>query len=83
LKGDYPNPFNPVTTIPFDVNKQRRIILGIYNINGQIVETLVNGVMAAGSHRVVCNPSGQSSGVNIVTISSNGFMDTKKIMFIK
>lgn len=53
LLQNYPNPFNPMTTIPFELPRESPVILSIYNISGQKVLELLNGIMSAGSHKVV------------------------------
>lgn len=83
LKNIYPNPFNPSTTISFDLKKAGMVNLSIYNISGQLVDTLVNANMTAGSHNVVWNATKHSSGVYLVRMTSNGFTDTKKVTFMK
>jgi len=83
LNNVFPNPFNPATTISFDVNKTGKVTLNVYNVSGQLVETLVNATMNAGSHQVVWNAKNHSSGVYIVRLISNGLTDTRKITFMK
>jgi len=83
VKNIFPNPFNPATTISFDVNKAGKVTMNVYNVSGQLVETLVNANMLAGSHQVVWNAAKLSSGVYIVRITSNGFTATRKVTFMK
>jgi len=52
LRQNYPNPFNPETTIPFQLPQQSRVTLTIYNMMGQQITTLVNGLLPAGYHSV-------------------------------
>jgi len=85
LHPAYPNPFNPSTTIAFDVPGQSRhaVSLQIFNINGQLVETLVNEVFPAGSHRMQWNPVNLSSGLYIVQLKAGEKTFNQKITFIK
>jgi|GEM_PF-6025446 len=53
IKGNFPNPFNPVTTVAFSLAAPQRVELNVYNIRGQRVRTLVNEAMSAGDHSVV------------------------------
>ena len=55
LHGNYPNPFNPATTIRFDLPVQQRVRLTIYAIDGRPVRTLVNEQLGSGRHEVVWN----------------------------
>ncbi|MDX9869457.1 MAG: choice-of-anchor J domain-containing protein, partial [Candidatus Cloacimonadales bacterium] len=64
LSKNYPNPFNPTTTIAYSVKEAAPVKLEIYNIKGQKVRTLVNDVMAAGNHTVVWNGH-DDSGKNV------------------
>lgn len=50
LRQNYPNPFNPVTDISFDLPRGGQVLLQVFNINGRLVATLINGSMTAGSH---------------------------------
>ena len=55
LEQNYPNPFNPTTQILFSLPNSERVTLTIYNLLGQKIAELVNGLMAAGSHVVTWN----------------------------
>jgi hypothetical protein len=57
---NYPNPFNPTTTLVFEVQEQSRVKLQILNLFGQVVATLIDGEQAAGLHKVEWNGSDQS-----------------------
>ncbi len=62
LAQNYPNPFNPTTTISFELPKAQTVELRIFNLNGQIVRTLVNGSFSAGVHQVVWDGRDQQGG---------------------
>jgi len=88
LKGNYPNPFNPTTTISFSLAETANVDLKVYNAKGQVVKTLVAGEMTADNHTVVWNGddnSGKavSSGVYFYRMSTKGFNSTQKMMLIK
>ncbi|MFQ5603745.1 MAG: choice-of-anchor D domain-containing protein, partial [bacterium] len=88
LDQNYPNPFNPSTTITFAVPETDEVTLAIYNLRGQLVRTLVSGVVAAGRHSVVWD--GQSlqgipvaSGTYIYKLFTKNFVATKKLILTK
>ena len=83
ITGVNPNPFNPSTTVNFNLEKSGSVKLNVYNITGQLVETLTDGVMAPGKHSVVWNARGCSSGVYLVVLESNGKNDTRKMSLMK
>jgi len=88
LEGNYPNPFNPETAIRFSTREAGPVRISIYNLKGQIVKTLVNTDMAAGSHRVIWNgkdESGRSvsSGIYMYRMETPGYSKTLKMMLMK
>jgi len=88
LQGNFPNPFNPETTIKFILSKDVPVKLDIYNIKGQKVRTLVNGVYGAGEHNVVWNglvDDGRNvgSGVYFYRMQAGGVIETKKMVMVK
>lgn len=88
LDANYPNPFNPSTTITYHLAKGGHTTLKIYNLVGQEVKTLVNGSQAAGEFKVTWNGrdnSGQavSSGIYILTLRSGKFHQSRRITLLK
>ena len=83
LEQNYPNPFNPTTTIRYDLPKQSYVTLKIYNILGEEVATLVNGIKQAGSYNEVFNASSLSTGVYVYTLATDEFVSSKKMVIIK
>ncbi len=81
----YPNPFNPTTRISFDVpvNSTNLTSLQIFNIKGQLVETLVEDKFSAGTHTIQWNSVNISSGVYIVQMKAGEKVFNQKITFIK
>ena len=63
LHQNYPNPFNSMTTVEFDLPKTSEVTLNIYNILGQIVETLVSERLTSGTYKYVWHPYDLVSGV--------------------
>ncbi|GEM_PF-2145502 len=83
LYPNYPNPFNPQTTIRFQLQKSEKVKLSIYNINGRLVKTLLNGFKRAGEYRVVFDGSKLASGVYWCKLSNDKTLRTIKMLLIK
>ncbi|MBN1780537.1 T9SS type A sorting domain-containing protein [bacterium] len=83
LDQNYPNPFNPVTNIEFTLAKPGHTTLDIYNIQGQLVASLVDGQMSSGLHRVNFNADQYESGVYFYKLRSGDFSEMKKMMLVK
>jgi len=88
LMGNYPNPFNPNTTISFALANDGLVTLDIYNIKGQKVKTLLDEVKSAGSHTVVWNGKDDSaknvaSGIYFYRMTTNGYDSVQKMMMVK
>jgi len=83
LKQNYPNPFNPVTVIEYSVPKSGHISLKIYDVLGNEVETLADGVVKAGRYNLSYDASRLSSGVYFYRLQADGFIDTKKMILVK
>jgi Secretion system C-terminal sorting domain len=83
LSQNYPNPFNPSTIIQFSVPSQSMVNLTVYNILGQKVATLINGVKAAGSYEINFNAARLSTGVYIYRLESGNNIITKKMTLLK
>ena len=85
---NYPNSFNPKTTISFEIVKSGDVLVNIYNIKGQLVKSLINSSMCAGKHNVIWdgkdnNGVNCSSGVYYYRIESNGIIETRKMILMK
>jgi fructose-specific component phosphotransferase system IIB-like protein len=83
LKQNYPNPFNPVTKIEFTLAKPGQTSLVIYNVMGQVVETLVNENMAMGRHQVDFNAGKHASGMYFYRLKSGDQILVRKMMLLK
>lgn len=83
LSQNYPNPFNPSTTIRFSLPKETQLKINIYNMLGEMVETLAEGNYEAGYHKVTFNASNLPSGAYIYRIESADFMQVRKMVLIK
>jgi hypothetical protein len=78
-----PNPFNPSTTIHFALPQAELVKLNVFNITGQKVATLANGMLARGNHEVTFDASALGSGVYMVTIEAGNFTATRKVVLLK
>jgi hypothetical protein len=83
LKQNFPNPFNPSTTISFTLAKRSFVILKVYDILGREVETLINGEMQAGNHNQLWNAANLSSGIYFYRLQAGLFTETKKLVLLK
>jgi hypothetical protein len=83
LNQNYPNPFNPSTTINFSLAKAGNVKLTVYNLLGQEVKSLMNGVMEAGNHTVPFDASNLNSGVYLYKIESGNFVQVRKMTLMK
>ena len=83
LMDAYPNPFNPTTVIGYQCPKLSSINLSIYNINGHIVDTIVNNNVQPGYHEIVWDATNHPSGVYIAKLVSGNFIQTQKLLLVK
>ncbi|MBN2828779.1 MAG: T9SS type A sorting domain-containing protein [Candidatus Cloacimonetes bacterium] len=88
LNGNYPNPFNPETTIAFSLKEAGNVKIEIYNIKGQRINTLVNEVRNAGNHSIVWKGTDSdnrnvASGVYFYRMESQEYTNTKKMLLMK
>ncbi|NOS85276.1 MAG: T9SS type A sorting domain-containing protein [Ignavibacteria bacterium] len=83
LYSNYPNPFNPKTIIKFEISKPEDVELKIYNSLGQLVNTLINSRLTAGTHNVEFDGSNLPSGVYFYTLRTNNFTESRKMVLIK
>ncbi|MBD3169860.1 MAG: T9SS type A sorting domain-containing protein [candidate division Zixibacteria bacterium] len=84
LGSNYPNPFNARTSIPFELSRAGNVTLKVYNLSGQVVETLVDGYMDAGQHSVTWNTEYVSSGIYFYSMElANEAIITMKMNLLK
>jgi len=83
LENNFPNPFNPSTSINFNIPVDGFVKLKVYDMAGREVATLVNEVRVAGSYSVEFNASNLTSGVYFYKLTSGNFSATKKMLLIK
>jgi hypothetical protein len=83
LHQNFPNPFNPSTTIGYGLPQKSRVRLAVYNTLGQQVALLVNGDNDAGYHEVKFDGSGLASGVYLYRIQAGSFVQTKGFVLLR
>ena len=83
LPPDSPNPFNPSTTIRFDLPAAGQVSLAVYDVSGRLVATLADGLRQAGAHEVTFDGSGLASGVYLYRISAGQRTATGKMVLLK
>ena len=83
LAQNYPNPFNPTTTITYSVPQAGKVKLAIYNLLGQEVAVLVNGVVSEGSHQVEFNAKSLPSGAYFYKLQGENSVSVKKMLLLK
>ena len=86
--NNFPNPFNPLTTIKFDLPTSTKVRLNVYDVAGRLVKTLVNAEMPAAQHSVLWDGTDnggrrQASGVYYYRLVTDERMATKKMMLVK
>jgi len=83
LLGNYPNPFNPSTTLSFALPEAARMNLSVYDVSGRLVATLVDGWRDAGIHEVIFDGSNLASGIYIYRMNAGDFTANGKMVLIK
>jgi len=83
LGAAYPNPFNPVTSLSLDVPETGFVSVSVYNMTGQLVSTLADGNMDAGSYSLTWDASDMSSGMYFVKAAMSGSVNVQKVMLLK
>jgi|GEM_PF-1868252 len=83
LAQNFPNPFNPTTSISFTLPEAGEASLKVYDMNGREVATLVNGMTERGTHSVTFDASGLSTGVYFYTLTAGELTTTNKMVLVK
>jgi|GEM_PF-5520987 len=80
----YPNPFNPKTTIKIGVPVTLHAMsLRVFDINGRLIETLIDNKIEPGFHKVDWNANGLPSGIYLLKLKAEGYSDSQKLMLLK
>lgn len=83
LKQNYPNPFNPETKIQFGLPEDSNVRIEIFNLQGQVVATLLNGALSAGFHTTTFDATSFPSGVYFYKLVAGNFTDIKRMLLVK
>jgi hypothetical protein len=83
LSQNFPNPFNPTTTIVFSIPKKEKVSLKIYNSLGEEIEEIVNREFPLGKHTLKYNAANLPSGIYFYRINAGSFSQTKKLLLIR
>jgi hypothetical protein len=83
LIGNYPNPFNPTTTITYELSAASDVRLEVYDILGRHVQTLAYGHQAAGHHTATFDANGLASGMYLYRLQAGNQSQTKRMLLIK
>ena len=83
LEQNYPNPFNPTTTINFTIPASEQVLLNVYNVAGQLVQTLVNAPMNAGNYEVSFAATDLPSGIYFYQIRAGAYRATKRMILMQ
>ncbi len=86
LYQNFPNPFNPCTTVKYTLPEKSQVSIRVYNIMGQEVATVVDKVQSAGNYEITWKPSkknGLPSGVQLLRLQAGEYTKTIKMLFLK
>ncbi|RMH65547.1 MAG: T9SS C-terminal target domain-containing protein [Calditrichaeota bacterium] len=83
LFPNYPNPFNPSTVIPYVLPTRQRVKLAVYDVRGRLLRVLVNGVQAAGSHRVTFDAGHLAGGIYFYRLQTENIVRTRKMLLLR
>lgn len=83
LNQNFPNPFNPITTIPFSVPEQKDVKIAVYDVNGRLVETVYDGLTSPGNHSVIWDAEKLASGNYFIVLSTSDYYMVKKALLLK
>jgi hypothetical protein len=83
LSNNYPNPFNPTTTIDFSIPEQANVKVIIYDALGNQVDVIADGVRSAGNYSVTWNAANHASGIYFYKLETNNFVQVRKMVLMK
>ena len=83
LLGNFPNPFNPETTILFSLEEEKEVEISIFNMRGQHIGIITNQRFPSGLNRIVWDAKNHSSGIYLVSLKTNNTVDIKRVILLK
>ncbi|MCH8557003.1 MAG: CotH kinase family protein [Balneolia bacterium] len=83
LFQNYPNPFNAQTVITFNLPESQQVVLRVYDVQGRLISTLLDGSRSAGTHRITFDANALSSGVYLYTLETASTRLTRKLLLLK
>ncbi len=83
LHQNFPNPFNPVTIIRYELPRGSHVVISIYNSLGGLVKTVVNQEQSAGIHQLEFSGEGLAGGLYFYRLQAGSFTETKRLLFMK
>ncbi|MCH8326235.1 MAG: aryl-sulfate sulfotransferase [Bacteroidetes bacterium] len=83
LSQNFPNPFNPTTTIEYSIHQNSFVNIVVYDVLGKVVQTLVNEEKTAGNYKITFNAKNLSSGIYFYTMKAGNFIEAKKLVLLK
>jgi len=83
LNQNYPNPITDMTSITYSIKNSSNVVLNIYNINGKLVQTIVNESKLPSSYTVKWNASNLPAGIYVYQLKTNEYSDMKRCVVVK
>jgi len=83
LVKNYPNPFNPNTTIEYYLGESGMVTISAYDLNGKLIDSIVNTYQVSGKHSIIWQPNNISSGMYYINLVQGMNIDKMKLMYIK
>ena len=83
LIKNYPNPFNPNTTIEYYLGESGMVTMSVYDVNGRLIDSIVNTYQVSGKHSIIWQPNNISSGMYYINLVQGMNIDKMKLMYIK
>jgi hypothetical protein len=83
LYANYPNPFNPETTIKYDLTDAKFVAIKIYNLHGEEVASLVNEYQKSGSYSIIWNARSVPSGIYLCRMEAGSYRESFKLTILK